>query len=98
MTTETQTQNPSSTALYDHIDALKTPFGLQIPSGIQETPERFWTYGYIYKESTETFQNRCFRPCGKRKKNVVACREGSQVVFNLCKSTGNFTVYPRAGF
>jgi hypothetical protein len=93
-----QTQNPSSTALYDHIDALKTPFGLQILSDIQETPEKFWVYGYIYKESPETFQNRCFRPCGKRKKNVVACRDGFQVVFNLCKSTKKFTVGLRDGF
>jgi hypothetical protein len=98
MTNTTQTQNPNSTDLYNHIKAIKAPFGLQIPSEIQETPEKFWAYGYIYKESAETFQKRCFRPCGKRKKNVVACREGSQVVFSLCKSTGNFTVDSRAGF
>ena len=98
MTNETQTQKPSSTELYEHIIDYKTPFGLEIPSDIQETPEKFWAYGYIYEESPETFQNRCFRPCGKRKKNVVACRDGFQVVFNLCKSTGNFTVHSRAGF
>jgi|LakMenEpi03Aug12_release.lakeMendotaPanAssembly.Ray.scaffolds.fasta_scaffold426996_2 hypothetical protein len=98
MTTETQTQKPNSTALYDHIDALKTPFGLQILSDIQETPERFWVYGYIYEESPETFQNRCFRPCGSKKKHVVDYRNGFQVVFAICKSTGKFTVRLRPGF
>jgi hypothetical protein len=87
-------------AFRDHIDdyVSKTPFGLHINRDAQETPDSFWAYGFVYTEDHETYRKRCFRPCGSKKKHVVACRDGFQVVFAICKSTGKFTVGLRPVF
>lgn len=89
-------------AFIAHIDAFmgKTPFGLYInrTRDVQETPDSFWVYGFVYTEDYETYRKRCFRPWGSKKKNVIAYRYGLPVVLAICKSTGKFTVGLRSGF
>lgn len=88
-------------AFIANIDACmgKTPFGLHVNhKDAQETPDSFWAYGFVYAEDYETYRKRCFRPCGSKKKHVVDYRNGFQVVFAICKSTGKFTVRLRPGF